>query len=359
MSNSSDIKCSVCNKKRATKKLSIYVDDEHYSIGRPEMDALLEKIRRIYREEQEQERPPRPEQEEQSTPPAPTPNPDQTPLEIDKWGIKKIYPDSDKTNPLFLTMDMDNPTKDSFLNKEEKANLKKESDGSWSLDGKDTGKYQVRLGLWMQPPQVNIEATIYANFIEVVAGQESGSYAFQLYKGVGDHSTSNNGCTGFAYKARIRHDKSVVICKEITHPNYSSNVGGVRKLTKEPKGNYIGTKLVIYNMSEKNGGGRTPVRIQVYCDESGMNAQGVLDPTKQNWVKMAEYIDKGGFNAGSASSVGNCEPLEIGNNTGKRKTDEIYNLPVGTKDKGNIITYRTDSARTKVKYFSVRGISVV
>jgi len=286
--------------------------------------------------------------------------PTTTESKADRYGINFLYKSAvptDTSKGLMRYMNMDNPTADAFLNKEEKANMRKEADGSWSLDGKDTGKYQVRLGLWMKPPQVNIEATVYAQYMSAIEGLSAGSYAFQLYKGVGNHSSSNNGCTGFAYKARVRLDKSVVITKEVTHPNYAGNKGGLKKLTKDPRGNYIGTKLVVYNMAPIPGG-RTPVKIEVWCDEQGMDKNGVFTASKQNWVKMAEFTDKGGWAAGSAESVGNCEPLEIGNNTGKRKPDEIYNQPVGTTD-GNIVTYRTDGVRTKIKFFSVRAINTI
>jgi hypothetical protein len=370
--------CGIFKHEEAKNHLHLYACGEHANI-------LREKFKRILKETEEETRrnqddkddddeddddkpePVKPQPQPQPEPVKPTkpepikpepvkpqPQPVTSPTgSADKYGIKKLYADAPTKFERY--MDMDNPTKDAFLNKEEKANLNKEADGGWSLDGKDTGKYQVRLGLWMKPEQVNIETTVYSQYISAVAGADSGSYAFQLYKGVGDHSTSNNGCTGFSYKGRVRLDKGVLICKEVTHPNYSSNEGNIKKLTNDPKGRYVGTKLVTYNLAKDSKTGRTPVKIEVYCDETGMTPDGKFDKAKQNWVKMADYVDKGGWNAGSAASVGLCPPLEIGNSTGKRKTDEIYNLPVGTNN-GNVVTYRTDGVRTKIKYFSVRGI---
>jgi hypothetical protein len=102
--------------------------------------------------------------------------------------------------------------------------MRKEADGSWSLDGKDTGKYQVRLGLWMKPKLTDIEATIYAFHIQDVSGYEGESkYTYQFYRGGGGHSTSNGRCEGSAYKSRILENKGVVICKELKHPVYTSN----------------------------------------------------------------------------------------------------------------------------------------
>jgi hypothetical protein len=170
-----------------------------------------------------------------------------------------------------------------------------------------------------------------------------------VYRGGGHHS-SNTPCEGAAYKARIRKDKSVVVTKEVLHPDYASNKGGIKKLTKDPKGNYIGTKLVVYNLP-KAPSGRTPVKLEVYVDEDGMGADGVFTASKQNWVKAAENTDFGGWASGDG---GGCPPLEIGN-TGKRKPDEILNTPGGTSE-GNLAAYRTDGVKSKIKFFSIREI---
>ena len=41
-----------------------------------------------------------------------------------------------------------------------------------------------------------------------------------------------------------------------------------------------------------------------------MTPDGKFDPAKQNWVKMAETIDSGGWGSGNG---GGCPPLELGN----------------------------------------------
>jgi hypothetical protein len=185
-------------------------------------------------------------------------------------------------------MDMDNPTKDSRFKNWKSANLKKEADGGWSCDGSANGKFQVRLEGWSQSGSkkwLNCEITIYAQVLDQLSG--AGAYAFQVYRGGGHHS-SNNPCEGFAYKGRVRFDRSVTITKEILHPDYTGNRGGIKKLTKPPLGYYIGTKLVVYNLPQKVDTltlKTAPVKIEVWCDENGMDVFGKLDPTKQNWVE--------------------------------------------------------------------------
>jgi hypothetical protein len=278
-----------------------------------------------------------------------TTEPHQPPLvtaaAADKYGIQFLYPNP--STPQMCDMNMDNPFSDTNFRNEENANLKKESDGAWSSTGNQE-KQQVRLELWQDPSIRDCEITVYANYIEDLS--LTGSYGYQVYRGGGHHGSAENGCPGCAYKARIRKDKTVVIAKEIKHADYSSNEGNVKKLSKDIKGRYIGVKQVVYNLS-KLANGRTPVKIEVWCDEEGMTPDGVLHPEKQNWQKYAETIDKGGWTAGNGAG---CPPVEIGN-TGTRKGDEILNTPEGAKS-GNLAAYRTDGAKTKIKYFSIRKI---
>lgn len=284
--------------------------------------------------------------EETSTPPLPP---------ADKYGIKKLYPDATGDKAQVWYMNMDNPSSDPRFKNEQSANLEKEPDGAWSSDGSLNGKYQVRLEGWSESGQkkfLNCETTVYAQFMGDIARApgDPGAYAYQIYRGGGHHS-SNTPCEGAAYKARVRKDRSVVIVKEVLHPDYTSNKGGLAKLIKPPLGYYIGTKLVVYNLEYDAVKQRTPVKIEVWCDESGMDVFGKLDPAKQNWKKMAETIDSGGWASGNG---GGCPAIESGN-TGKRRPDEILNTPGGTLS-GNLCAYRTDGVKSKIKFFSIREI---
>ena len=270
----------------------------------------------------------------------------------DKYGISKIYSDATGIRSQIWYMDMNDPSADPLFKNEQNANLHKESDGAWSSDGSSNGKYQVRLEGWSENGSKkwgNTEVTVYANFMNDIAAGDPGSYAFQVYRGGGHHS-SNAPCDGACYKGRVRKDQNVVIVKEILHPDYTSNKGGLKKLSSPPKGRYIGTKLVVYNLPQRSDM-KVPVKIQVWIDENGMTQDGVFHGDKQNWVKMAETTDTGGWASGNG---GGCPALEIGN-TGKRKPDEILNMPGGTTT-GNLCAYRTDGVKSKIKYFSIREI---
>ena len=339
------VKCSSGDGKDAVIKwtISMPVCEEHKEDARKLLQLAVNDIKNVLKTPPEPEPVPAPTE---------TPSPIPTSTATDKWGIKKLYADAQGDRVQTWTMDMNNPSSDPRFKNEQNANLKKEADGGWSSDGSENGKYQVRLEGWSESGSkkwLNTEITVYAQFMQDITGGSPGSYAFQTYRGGGHHS-SNTPCDGAAYKARIRKDKGVVICKEVLHPDYTSNKGNLARLTKDPKGNYIGVKEVVYNLP-KAATGRTPVKIEVWIDESGMNPQGVLDPVKQNWILAAETTDNGGWASGDG---GGCPAIEIGN-TGKRKPDEILNTSGGTSE-GNLCAYRTDGVKSKIKYFSIREI---
>lgn len=353
-------KCQANVSDDATRKLSIYICDKHYEKGKAKLIKLIQELRA----EEDQQPPPTPSPSPTPAPsPTPTPQPTPSPTPpppapptpppptqgVDKFGIKKIFPDAvgERTQSWF--MNMDNPTSDPRFKNE--PTLTKESDGGWSSTGAQ-GRWQVRLEGWSESGQkkwLNCETTVYAQVMQDLT-TDAGAYAFQVYRGGGHHSSSRP-CEGAAYKGRVRRDKSVVIVKEVIHPDYTSNRGNILRLTKSPIGNYIGTKLVVYNLPEQNG--KTPVKIEVWIDEDGMDANGVFVASRQNWKKAAETIDNGGWASGNG---GGCPPLDKHNTTNTRRPDEIFNMPGGT-EQGNLAAYRTDNVKSKIKYFSIREIT--
>lgn len=357
---SSTNQCAAGDNKDAKWKLtgSIHVCDTHKDEGTQLLSKAVSQVKSQLQETvppQPQPEPPQPEPPvpEPPNPPPPQPEPPGSPeQQQDKWRINKIYPDATGARAQHWYMDQENPTRDPRFKNHRNANLRREADGSWSADGSGNGKYQVRLEGWSESGSkkwLNTEITVYANVMGNASGN-SGSYAFQTYRGGGHHS-SNTPCDGAAYKARIRRDRRVVIVKEVIHPDYTSNRGGIASLSKDPIGNYIGVKQVVYNLAKAQNG-RYPVKIEVYVDETGMDASGHLDPRKQTWKKMAETIDSGGWASGNG---GGCPAIETGN-SGTRKPDEILNTPGGTSA-GNLAAYRTDGVRSKIKFFSIREIT--
>jgi hypothetical protein len=347
----------------ATKKVSIEVPENCQVCGKPgthvvatrackedidlARDGLIYGIKYARQKKAEQEGA---FEEKPEEPEEPIENPIR--FETDQHMIRMLYPDSNPRQQIY--MDMENPTKDPLFRNEENANLQKGYSGGWTATG-TADKAQVRLELWQDNPIRDCEITVYTKYLTDYGPgiAEPGAYASQVYRGGGHHSSKDMTvrCEGCAYKARIRKDRSVVIVKEVRHDDYTSNKGGIKKLRKDPKGNFIGVKLVIYNLMPQESEGRIPVKIEVWCDEEGMTNTGTFSPTAQRWEKYAEYIDAGDWASGDG---GACPPVELGN-MGRRMGDEILNTPKGAP-KGNLAAYRTDGALTELKFFSFRKI---
>lgn len=329
----------------ATKILTTSTCDEHFDTSYEGLKQSILAARRKISEIEDivQE----PKEEKPESPPLENP----VPPTADDYGIDFLYP-SGNNDIQMIYMDMNNPSKDPLFRNEEGEGLVKGKFGGWRSQGGSNG--QLRVELWQDNPIRDCEGTVYSKWLQDVDTGRAGAYLFQVYRGGGSHSSRyHQGQEGAALKGRIREDLSVVICKEVRHSDYTSNEGNIRKLKKDPKKNFLGVKLVVYNLKPPSRGWRVPVKIEVWCDEDGMDQNGKFDPKRQNWQKYAEYTDKGGWGSGDG---GGNPGIEIGN-TGTRKGDEILNTPRGAvRNKGNLFAYRTDHVLTEFKYLSWRKI---
>ena len=66
---------------------------------------------------------------------------------VDKFGVEKIYPTAPGGREWLI--DMDNPTSDGIF--DPGTAITKNSDGSWRVSGKDSGKYQVHMSVKIPP----------------------------------------------------------------------------------------------------------------------------------------------------------------------------------------------------------------
>jgi hypothetical protein len=286
-------------------------------------------------------------------------------IEKDVNGIRKIYPDS-KTNYQEWYFNERDPFKDPQLKDEEGSNLRRMQDGSNSfyIDGGKKG--QVRIAGWSKPGTYWADATemtIYMKWLNDLKGKKTGAYLAQIYLRGGDHSTQKGrGGEASCYKLRVKTTGQFYLVKEIQHspPGYTKNMNGknIRDLLpkKTLKGQWLGMKLVVYNIQEKDGG-PIWVRIEGWADYTcTIKDGGKLDTSKQKWVKVAEYIDKGGWRCSDMKKPVKWPSVDYNSKTPTvRQPTEIISKPGGTKE-GNLGAYRTDNRATCFKYFCIRQI---
>jgi hypothetical protein len=298
--------------------------------------------------------------------PTPSPRAVTQDLEKDAAGIRKIYPDA-KTDYQEWYFNERDPFKDPQLKDEEGSGLRRMQDGSdsWYIDG-SKARGQVRLAGWSKKGTYWADATemtIYAKWLNDAKGKTTtGRYLYQIYLRGGDHSTQKGrGSEASCYKFRVATNGQCYLVKEIQHspPGYTNNVAG-RKIGNLPKTGlksktWIGMKLVVYNIQEKDGG-PVWVRVEGWVDSTCTTKDGKLDTSKQKWVKMVEHIDKGGWRCSSMKKPVKGPTVDYNSKTPNvRQPTEIISMPGGTKD-GNLGAYRTDNRATCFKHFSIRQI---
>jgi len=280
------------------------------------------------------------------TTPTPAPTPTPTPIVVDKFGIKKVYPDADVINEWYVSMD--NPA--STPNFNNLPTITKQNDGSFQ-----TSDLEVRMEAWspINKKWLNVEITAYQ---KLIAGIEP--YVFQLYRGGGHHSstTPERQCWGAAYKTAMLSNgtagASTSCRKEINHPAYCPNRSVTKTSTKPLVSRWIGMKQVTYQYL-KNG--KTFVRMEVYVDDDVNDSQGNL-MIKNDWKLYANTRDEGGWGTTETDFVTNCPPLNKDSTQQYRQRDEILNLPGGNTAEQNLCAWRTDATTNNWKYLSVREI---
>jgi hypothetical protein len=287
-------------------------------------------------------------------------------LEKDVNGIRKIYPDatavSDFQQWFFNERD---PTKDPQFKDWENSNLRRMQDGSnaWYVDGSGKSKGQVRIAGWSKKGtywEDATELTIYFKWLNDLKTGTPGKY-FQVYLRGGDHSNQKGrGGEASCYKARITTTGQVYLVKEIQHdpPGYTNNIPG-RKITFPKgsiKGQWVGMKLVVYNIRETGTDGKVYVKVECWIDSTCTAKDGSLDISKQKWVKTAEHVDRGGWRCKDMKKPTKYPSVDYNSKTPDvRQPDEIISKPGGTKD-GNLGAYRTDNRATCFRYFNIRQI---
>jgi hypothetical protein len=249
--------------------------------------------------------------------------------ELDKFGIKKIYPTARGGNEWYV--DMDDPTRD--LRNIDNVRFRKNDDGSWRVSAD-----QIRMEAWSPPDEkwLNVEITAYAKI-------ESGSNELlQLYSRGGHHS-SRDECLGSAYKARLYGDGTAAWNKEISHPAYAGNRAETRATRDPLEDRWIGFKAVIYNFVDEEDG-KTYVRLESYVDDDVTDEDGSL-VVANNWKLASVYEDRGGWRTNDGDFDRSCG----------RDRDEILTGPGGTSTQ-NIAAWRSDDLTWSFKYLSVREI---
>jgi hypothetical protein len=244
---------------------------------------------------------------------------------LDKFGIKEIYPTKVGGRKWFINMD--NPKNDGIFNPE--SPIIRQPNGSWQIAGRHKiGKYneEVRMNVNTPPgaePWKNVEITGYAKVVQANPPND----ALDWYAR-GIRHNSKVPCEGTSLKGIIYVDGTVEWKKEIWHTGGYTDARGKAKVTDSIIGRWIGWKAVMYNINND-----TAVKMESYIDDKNNN----------NWRKVTDLIDDGGWFANSPDNIfysANC---------GRPKDYIVTNS-------GPVVTFRSDNMIWDFKDLSVREI---
>jgi hypothetical protein len=245
---------------------------------------------------------------------------------IHNFKVKEIYPTKQNGREWFINLE--DPTADGIFDPQSK--LTQQPDGSWQIKGRGgSGKYEDQVRMNVNTPKgeqqwKNVEITGYAKVISA----ESSKDRVDWYARGARHS-SGVPCEGTSLKGNIRVNGEVFWQKEIWHTGgYTNEKARAVATDNSLLDRWIGWKVVIYNINNDKA-----VKMESYIDDKNNN----------NWKKVTELIDKGGWYADTSDKVfysANC---------GRPKDYIITNS-------GPIVTFRSDNMIWNFIDLSVREI---
>jgi hypothetical protein len=245
---------------------------------------------------------------------------------IHNFKVKEIYPTKQNGREWFINLE--DPTADGIFDPQSK--LTQQPDGSWQIKGRGgSGKYEDQVRMNVNTPKgeqqwKNVEITGYTKVISA----ESSKDRLDWYARGARHS-SGVPCEGTSLKGNIRVNGEVFWQKEIWHTGgYTNEKARAVATDNSLLDRWIGWKVVIYDINNDKA-----VKMESYIDDKNNN----------NWKKVTELIDKGGWYADTSDKVfysANC---------GRPKDYIITNS-------GPIVTFRSDNMIWNFIDLSVREI---
>ena len=242
------------------------------------------------------------------TPPSPPP-PQPPPAEVDKFGIKQLYPTKSGGEQWF--MNMQDPTHDTQTTP---PSMTINSDGSYKVKSTEvrfgvytsSGYHPNQISIYNQqqlatkgymqsPNDWNVEITGYFKLNSYTSSTTNGPAHIELLARGGRH-TSTQGCEGTAYHSNTYQTGRSKFEKELEHTaGYTTNDPQKTEATSPLKGRgWIGVKAVFYTLP--NGS----VKLEQWIDDGTDN----VNTPGNNWHKLLEFTDSGNWGGGHPNCGG-------------------------------------------------------
>ena len=244
-----------------------------------------------------------------SPPPRPS---EEVTVRYDRFGVREIYPTKESGQEWYLNPD--NPLDGMFVISPAATPLHRTPDGSWLISRETAGpEHGLRMYVTSPLGWSDIEMTGYVK-LKSFSFEEEFAWAARS----GKHS-QDDPCDATAYFGALEFVGNSWFQKKIFHGEGYTDKRFSELSIGSLTDRWIGIKLVAYNVPDG-------VRLELWVDDRAEN----------NWVKMTETIDSGGWSS---------ETIMCG-----RAPDHII---AGERPR---VMFRVDNATFEFKSFSVREI---
>lgn len=278
-----------------------------------------------------------------------------TNTELDKFGIRKLYPSvmGEGFNEWFLFEE--NPRADvNFKNLPD--NITREADGSWVPIEKK--KKPVRLEAWSArgKPFLNMEITGYFKALEMPEFGSATTSLIEQYARTG-HKEAGKGA---AYIGKLFTNGTVAVQKAINRKAVTGHRGTTQATVDDLSNRWIGVKFIVYNYTELINGApegtyNTFVGMEIWIDDNVTDQSGRL-VVKNDWRHVMTMEDKGGWFATTITTTEEKKKKGKGKKKPKPQDDNILIEP-NADDNRNCVAWIWENVKVAFKHLSVREIN--
>jgi hypothetical protein len=274
--------CGIHRHAKAKYHFEIFACEEHGQLLKPKYEELLRQVEKEFIDSTTTT----------TTPPVVVEEPTTTTTSgsVDKYGIKKVYPDA-TDKPLHQFIDMNN-IKSGRVDNYPSIFRKSDESVPGGFKAFEIGSGRVALLSENNNPFGSVEHTFYFKFMK---GNTDSERLFQPYiGGLSHHTESTMCCEGNAMKVGIHGDGKINFRKELCHDAYcgdrkgSTNNSPLKNMKNGAVvGRWYGMKQIELHLPDRN-------RMEVYVDEGADDGNGGLriEGNESRWRMIAVNEDK-------------------------------------------------------------------
>jgi hypothetical protein len=260
--------------------------------------------------------------------------------DMDKFGIRKVYPNAkDKASQEWYIF-MDNPRTDSRL-KGLPDRLEKQADGSWQSTDNDVELSVIGPTAKKGETYLNVEMTGYFKPVQL---PKKGKILTQFY-------AKRSGSVGTGYQGHLLKDGAVSVIKFMGKDGTTGNRGTTQATNNDLLNRWIGMKFMVYNnlrINQRTNKEETFVTMEIWIDDNVSDQDGNL-VIKNDWHHIMTVHDQGAWFTKKTTTTKTKKKIK-----NEKQNDKVLISP------GDSVAWSwSNSTVINWKFLSVREIDVI